>query len=112
MDKKELARHKFLNGYNCAQAVLCTYAQDLGMDEETAYRLAEGFGSGIPGLQSLCGACSAMIMVESLKNCAKKDLEKPTRPATYAKIREVTKEFEKEWVQQNVEYYLKQKTIQ
>lgn len=94
MDKKEIALEKFYNGCNCAQAVVCTYANELNLDEESAYRISEGFGSGIPGLQNLCGACSGMIMVTSLQNCEKKDIENPSRPKTYAKVREVVKEFE------------------
>ena len=29
-------RHK--DGYNCCQAVVCTYCDRLGMDEQTAFR--------------------------------------------------------------------------
>ena len=32
-------------GYNCAQAVICTYADLFGIDEQTAYKMSEGFWS-------------------------------------------------------------------
>lgn len=94
MNKKELAVEKFCNGYNCAQAVVCAYAEELNIDEETAYRLSEGFGSGIPGLGSVCGACSGLVMVTSLQNCIKKDVDNPTKGKTYPQVRRVVKAFE------------------
>ena len=47
----EIAKQKHLNGYNCCQAVVCTYCDLLGMDEKTAFRASEGFGLGIAGMQ-------------------------------------------------------------
>lgn len=94
MNKKEIVADKFFNGYNCAQSVICTYADELGVDEKTAYRMSEGFGSGIPGLGNVCGAVSGMIMVLSLSECHGLDLENPSRQKTYAKVRQAVKMFE------------------
>lgn len=93
MNKKEIACHKFFNGYNCAQSVVCAYAEEFNVNEETAFRLAEGFGSGIPGLSNLCGACAGLIMVTSMRNCDKKDIEHPSRPITYKEVNTVVTEF-------------------
>ena len=38
--RKQIAVEKKRCGLNCAQAVLCTYADIAGIDEETAIRLA------------------------------------------------------------------------
>lgn len=65
MDKKELAVYKYKNGYNCAQAVACAYADELNMSEEQAFRLMEGFGKGMSFYGHTCGACSAMVLVSS-----------------------------------------------
>lgn len=62
----ENAAENFLNGYNCAQAVLAAYAPRLGMDEETAMRLASSFGGGMGHLRETCGAVSAMFMIAGL----------------------------------------------
>lgn len=93
MNRKELAVENFIKGYNCAQAVICAYAQDFNLDEESAFRLAEGFGSGIPGFGNLCGACSGMIMTKSLQNCMKKDLANPTKQKTYPQVKIAVQEF-------------------
>ena len=60
--KKEIAVEKFKKGYNCCQAVACTYCEELGIPEEDLFRLAEGFGSGIGGLKDTCGAVMGMFL--------------------------------------------------
>ncbi|MCI8271305.1 MAG: C_GCAxxG_C_C family protein [Erysipelotrichaceae bacterium] len=81
--KKEQAVFNFKHGHNCAQAVICAYSEDFHVDKETAYRLAEGFGSGIPGQSTICGAASGMVMCAGLKNCEKMDVEHTTKKITY-----------------------------
>ena len=42
-------------GYNCAQAVACTYCDMAGIDEETAKNLTQGFAAGIGGsMEEMC----------------------------------------------------------
>ena len=52
-----------VKGYNCSQSVLCAYADEIGMDKELAYRLAESLGGGIGGMQEVCGAFSAACLI-------------------------------------------------
>ena len=56
-------------GYNCAQAVICTYADLFGIDEQTAYKMSEGFGLGM-GMMEVCGALTGGLMLAGLKNSA------------------------------------------
>ena len=45
--RKHLAAEKKRCGsHNCAQAILCTYADKVGIDEETARNIANSFGAG------------------------------------------------------------------
>ena len=44
--RTELAVERKNKGYNCAQAVACTYCDLVGLSEETMYKIMEGFGSG------------------------------------------------------------------
>ncbi|MBP2034043.1 C_GCAxxG_C_C family probable redox protein [Clostridium algifaecis] len=55
-------------GYNCSQAILCSYNELLGIDEVTAFRLSEGFGGGMGMMQGTCGAVTAMFAVLSYFN--------------------------------------------
>ena len=34
-------------GYNCAQAVACSFCEEFGIDQETMFRVSEGFGLGM-----------------------------------------------------------------
>ena len=47
MSKSEKAKELFTKGYNCSQAVLGAFAEDLGMDFETAMKLSSSFGGGM-----------------------------------------------------------------
>ena len=55
-------------GYNCAQAVACTYCDLVGMDEKTALCATEAFGAGMGGMQATCGAVSGAVFLAGLKN--------------------------------------------
>lgn len=54
--RKHLAVEKKHSGLNCAQAVLCAYADIAGIDKETAIRLAGPFGAGMGNMEGTCGA--------------------------------------------------------
>lgn len=41
------AEERKKNGYNCAQAVACSYCDLAGIDEETAKNLTQGFAAGV-----------------------------------------------------------------
>mgnify|MGYP000094877160 CR=1 FL=1 len=47
MTKSEEAAALFRSGANCAQAVLGAFHQECGLDRESAFRLASGFGAGM-----------------------------------------------------------------
>ena len=74
--------------YNCAQAVLCTFCEELDLDENVAFRISEGFGLGM-GIMEMCGALSGMAMAIGMKNSVG-DLSKGTvtKGDTYRKIKE------------------------
>ena len=66
-DKAERAKALFLEGYNCTQAVVGAFAEEIGMDFDTAVRLASGFGGGMGRLRQVCGTVSGMVFVASAK---------------------------------------------
>ena len=51
-ERVKLAEEKHHNGYNCAQAVLCSYSDKLGIDEETLFRLSEGCRTDFADIQN------------------------------------------------------------
>ena len=61
--KGEESKKCFECGYNCSQAVFCTFCKDLGMDKEAALKIASSFGGGMGRLREVCGSVSGMFMV-------------------------------------------------
>ncbi len=59
------AKELFAGPYNCAQSVAAAYADILGMDDDEIFRLMSGFGFGMGGERSVCGAVSGGIFVLS-----------------------------------------------
>ena len=91
---KKDAVERFEKMYNCCQAVICAYCEELGMKEEDAFRLTEGFGSGMGGLKDTCGAVTGMFMTIGLKNSAG-TMDEPfaTKMDTYQKLLEAAEKF-------------------
>ena len=92
--KAEYARELHQKGYNCAQAVACSFCEELGVDEETLFRISEGFGFGM-GMMEMCGALSGMAMViglnNSVGNLAKGEA---TKGSTYKQVKEYIHRFQ------------------
>ena len=66
MDRKEIAVEKHKRGYNCCQAVACTFADEVGLDESLLYKMAEGFGAGMGTGMGVCGALIGAGMLAGL----------------------------------------------
>ncbi len=64
--EKTIERHD--RGYNCAQAVACTYCDLVGVDEDTMFRMMEGYGLGMGGTRGVCGAASGFIALWGMVN--------------------------------------------
>ena len=88
-------KDKHTRGYNCAQIVLCSYAEELGIDEETLFRISEGFGAGMGGMMQTCGAVTAMFIALGLANSSGDLQACDTKTQTMKKVRELAAEFEK-----------------
>jgi len=93
MTKKELAIAYHDKKYNCAQAVACAYADEIGVDKEVLFRAMEGFGLGMGGMQGTCGAISGAVLLAGFKN-SDGDLDDPkTKMATYQLSKEIVARF-------------------
>ncbi len=89
--EKAVELHK--KGYNCAQSVACSFCQEFGVDQETMFRISEGFGFGM-GMMEMCGTVSGMCMVIGLDNSiGNPEKGKITKADTYKKVREYAAKF-------------------
>lgn len=66
MKKSEKAVELFKKGYNCSQSVFGAFAEDLGIDFETAVMISSSFGGGMGRMREVCGAVSGMSMAASM----------------------------------------------
>ncbi|MCX5897676.1 MAG: C-GCAxxG-C-C family protein, partial [Proteobacteria bacterium] len=56
MNCAERAADSFARGFNCSQSVLAAYAEQFGLTEELALKVAGGFGGGMGRMAETCGA--------------------------------------------------------
>lgn len=92
MTRIEDAVARFSEGYSCSQAVFSAFAPSLGLDQDTALKVASGFGGGMGRLAETCGAVTGAFMVIGLKyGAASADQE--AKLAVYAKVREFAERF-------------------
>ena len=55
--REHIASEKLQSGtHNCAQAIVSTYADIIGLDETTAKNVANAFGGGMGNMEGTCGA--------------------------------------------------------
>ncbi len=91
-DKRtEKARTLFSTGHNCAQSVLASFAEDIGLGSEPALRVASGFGAGMGRLEKTCGAVTGAIMAIGLKYGTDTG---PAKEKTYDLVQDFVKRFE------------------
>ena len=84
--KQLAAEKKRCNTHNCAQSVICTYCDLVGLPEETALDIAGAYGTGMGNMEGTCGALVGAGMVIGL---ATKD-----RNQSRARMKEMMERFE------------------
>ena len=93
MDKKGLAIALHDKKYNCCQAVACAFCEEIGIDEQILFKIGEGFGLGMGGMEGTCGALSGAIMLAGLKN-SDGNIDAPaTKADTYKLSKELLLKF-------------------
>ena len=60
------AEKKRCNSHNCAQAVVCTYCDLVGLPEQTALDIAGAYGTGMGNMEGTCGAVVGAGMIIGL----------------------------------------------
>lgn len=97
MKKSDIALDKFKEGYNCAQSMLYSFAEELNIDKDLALKIVNGFGGGMARTQEVCGAVTGGICVLSLKFGRGENDDKQQQDVNYIKIREFLSLFKKEF---------------
>ncbi len=93
MNRSEIAIAKFMEGYNCAQAVFVSFCDLLSFHKDTALKTACGFGAGMGRKEEVCGAVSGGIMVLGLKFGRGEEQDAAFTEQTYQKTRQLMERF-------------------
>lgn len=94
MNRIDKAAQLHKKGFNCAQAVVMAHCDLFDMDEKTAMRASEGFGGGMGGFNSVCGALSGCVMLAGLKNSDGDIKNGPqSKKETYAQTKNLVESF-------------------
>ena len=93
MSNAEHAVIMMRDGFNCSQAVLSTLSPDLGLDRETALRVAGALGGGVARTGQTCGAVTGALMVLGLKYAQIRAEDKEAKEKAYALGREFIERF-------------------
>jgi C_GCAxxG_C_C family probable redox protein len=93
---RKRAMQLFEQGYNCSQSVFAAFSEELGLDFQTALKLASSFGGGMGRLREVCGAVTGMFMAAGLKYGYTDPNAMLEKTRHYQRIQTLAKRFEKE----------------
>jgi len=94
-ERSEKAVKLFEEGLVCSQAVLSAYCGLLGLEEDVALKIANGFGGGVAKKQEICGAVSGAVMAIGLKYGKAQANDTAAHEKTYEVIHAFCDAFEK-----------------
>ncbi|MBO5408542.1 MAG: C_GCAxxG_C_C family protein [Clostridia bacterium] len=95
-ERAERARELFLEGYNCAQAVVGAFSDRMDLRFEDAMKLSSSFGGGMGRLREVCGAVSGMFLVAGYLKGYSDPKAKEEKTEHYRLIQTLAEKFRKE----------------
>ncbi len=82
---------------NCAQSVLTSFCEELGLDRSLAIKVALGFGGGMGRAGKTCGAVTGAYMVIGLRQ----NINPENAPRIKEKIYLLMKEFNQKFIEKH-----------
>ena len=95
-EKAAAAKALFMEGYNCSQAVVGAWAEDIGLDSETAYKIASGFGGGIGRMREVCGTVTGMYMALGLARGYSDSKDNADKKRVYTEVQQLAERFKED----------------
>ncbi len=94
IDYKKRAKELFFSGFNCSQAVFCTFAEDYNIPEELALRLSASFGGGIGRMRETCGALCGICILAGLEAGQTQGDDQESKHINYALVQKFFQQFQ------------------
>ena len=95
-ERVERARNYFLEGYNCAQAVVMAFDDIMAMDVATLARISAPFGGGMGRMREVCGTVSGMTMLAGAIAPSNDPKNLEERKSNYALVQTFAESFRRE----------------
>lgn len=92
--RREACAERHARGFNCAQAVACSYADLVDMPEETLFGVTEGLGLGMGGMEGTCGALSGACIIAGLTQSTRDPQDPTSKARSYRLARAVVERFQ------------------
>ena len=92
-EHSEKAVELFKRGYNCSQAVVGAFSDDLNLDFSTAMKISSSFGGGMGRLREVCGALTGSFIVAGLMFGNDDPSQTGLKSEHYSLIRELADKF-------------------
>ena len=93
----EPATELFLNGHNCAQAIVAAFCPSQGLSADEGYRLASGLGGGLSGTRQTCGALVGALIILGLDSGTFPPGDLAAKKAQYARGQSLIDSFTATW---------------
>ena len=87
------AAELFLQGYNCAQAVVVAFTDVTGLDVDFAAKMVSPFGGGMGRMREVCGAVSGMLLVAGILYGYDTPGDDEIKKALYAEVQALAEQF-------------------
>ena len=92
-DHAKAAGQLFNQGYNCPQAVFCSFTDVTGYDLDTSARMASSYGGGLGCLRETCGVVIAAALVLGITEGYDDPADYEAKKRHYALVREFAERF-------------------
>lgn len=96
MKHGEKAAELFLEGYNCAQAVMVAFSDVTGLEPEFSAKMISSFGGGMGRLREVCGAVSGMLAVAGILYGYDSPTDDEKKKAHYELVQRLAEAFRQE----------------
>lgn len=93
MSKPEEALSSFKENFSCSQAIFAAFAPEMGLDKETALKVAGAFGGGMGRMGETCGAVTGAFMLIGLRYGQIRTDDGAAKDKTYRLVREFVEKF-------------------
>lgn len=94
--KGEQAKAFFKEGYNCTQAVVLAFCDEIGIEKEKLLCMVSSFGGGMGRMREVCGAVSGMFFVAGALYGYDDPKDMQAKKEHYARIQELAAQFRAE----------------